>query len=130
MIILKFDILNDSQWLQMFNKSELRYFTRLSETFGIIEIYSLQSNRSKMIFFFSFLNHSFSELSATTSGICVRLWNLPKKRNIHRDLQTAFKGFRGILHINPAIAGNKKTRDPICKGFAFVDLATEEAATR
>ncbi|KAF3326011.1 hypothetical protein FCM35_KLT09091 [Carex littledalei] len=69
-------------------------------------------------------------LSATTSGICVRLWNLPKKRNIHRDLQTAFKGFRGILHINPAIAGNKKTRDPICKGFAFVDLATEEAATR
>jgi hypothetical protein len=79
---------------------------------------------------FFFLNHSFTALSATTSGIRVRLWNLPKKKNIHRDLQSAFKGFRGILHINPAISGNKKTRDPVCKGFAFVDLATDEAAAR
>ncbi|KAJ3698231.1 hypothetical protein LUZ61_001936 [Rhynchospora tenuis] len=68
--------------------------------------------------------------SATRSGIRVRLWNLPKKKNIHRDLLMAFKGFRGILDISPAISGNKKTRDPVCKGFAFVDLATEEAATR
>jgi hypothetical protein len=60
----------------------------------------------------------------------VRLWNLPKNKNIHRDLQSAFKRFRGILHINPTISGNKKTRDPVCKGFAFVDLATDEAAAR
>ncbi|KAK9107979.1 hypothetical protein Syun_023990 [Stephania yunnanensis] len=60
----------------------------------------------------------------------VRVSNLPKKRNIHKDLQLAFKGFPGILNISPVVSANKKTRDPICKGFAFVDLAYEEDATR
>ena len=60
----------------------------------------------------------------------MRLGNLPKKKNIHRDLQVAFKGFNGIVNISPAVAGNRKTRDPICKGFAFVEFVSEEAAVR
>ncbi|KAL6983621.1 hypothetical protein U1Q18_017003 [Sarracenia purpurea var. burkii] len=64
------------------------------------------------------------------SGIRVRLANLPKKKNIHRDLQLAFEGVPGIVNIIPAVSGNKKTRDPICKGFAFIDLKSEEDANR
>ncbi|XAR65024.1 hypothetical protein NMG60_11008967 [Bertholletia excelsa] len=64
------------------------------------------------------------------SGIRVRLVNLPKKRNIHRDLQLAFKGVPGMVNIIPAASGNKKTRDPICKGFAFIDFKSEEDARR
>ncbi|XP_047324175.1 uncharacterized protein LOC124927753 isoform X2 [Impatiens glandulifera] len=64
------------------------------------------------------------------TGICVRLVNLPKKKNIHRDLQLAFKGVPGILNIVPANDGNKKTRDPICKGFAFVYLHSEAHAKK
>lgn len=71
-----------------------------------------------------------SKLVTATGGIRVRLGNLPKKKNIHRDLEMAFRGFRGILQITPAVSGNKKTRDPVCKGFAFVHLATQEVATR
>lgn len=63
-------------------------------------------------------------------GPCVRLGNLPKKKNIHRDLQAAFKGFSGIVNISPSVSGNRKTRDPICKGFAFIELISEEAANR
>ncbi|XP_031252479.1 uncharacterized protein LOC116110391 [Pistacia vera] len=64
------------------------------------------------------------------SGIRVRLINLPKKKNIHRDLKSAFEGVPGITNISPAVSGNKKTKDPICKGFAFVDFKSEEDATR
>ncbi|KAK2636395.1 hypothetical protein Ddye_031187 [Dipteronia dyeriana] len=64
------------------------------------------------------------------SGIRVRLVNLPKKKNIHRDLKSAFEDVRGIINISPAVSGNKKTKDPICKGFAFVDFKSEEDATR
>ncbi|KAH7660132.1 Nucleotide-binding alpha-beta plait domain-containing protein [Dioscorea alata] len=64
------------------------------------------------------------------SGIRVRVWNLPRKKNIHRDLQLAFQGFRGILHISPAVIANQKTRDPVCKGFAFLVLESEHAAKR
>ncbi|OVA11276.1 hypothetical protein BVC80_1583g28 [Macleaya cordata] len=64
------------------------------------------------------------------SGIRVRVANLPKKKNIHRDLQLAFKGFPGIINISPAVSGNKKTREPICKGFAFVYLRSEDVANR
>ncbi|KAK9277083.1 hypothetical protein L1049_006622 [Liquidambar formosana] len=64
------------------------------------------------------------------SGIRVRLLNLPKKKNIHRDLQSAFKGVPGIVNIAPAVSGNKKTRHPVCKGFAFVDLKSEQDANR
>lgn len=60
----------------------------------------------------------------------VRLFNLPKKKNINRDLQRAFKGIPGIISIIPAVSGNKKTREPVCKGFAFVYLKSEEYAHR
>ncbi|KAL6877562.1 hypothetical protein ACP4OV_012777 [Aristida adscensionis] len=63
-------------------------------------------------------------------GIQVRVWNLPKKKNIHKDLKQAFKGFPGLLAINPAVSGNKKTRDPVCKGFAYLKMESAEAATR
>ncbi|KAI3963332.1 hypothetical protein MKW98_022754 [Papaver atlanticum] len=64
------------------------------------------------------------------SGIRVRLSNLPRKKNIQRDLQSAFKGFVGIVSASPAVSGSKKTREPICKGFAFVYFTSEEAANR
>ncbi|KAL6634369.1 hypothetical protein ACP70R_027040 [Stipagrostis hirtigluma subsp. patula] len=63
-------------------------------------------------------------------GVQIRLWNLPKKKNIHKDLKQAFKGFPGLLDINPAVSANKKTRDPICKGFAYLKMESVEAATR
>ncbi|KAL5828963.1 hypothetical protein ACOSQ3_018431 [Xanthoceras sorbifolium] len=64
------------------------------------------------------------------SGFRVHLANLPKKKNIHRDLKSAFEGVPSIINISPAVSGNKKTKDPICKGFAFVDFMSEEDATR
>ncbi|KAA8533101.1 hypothetical protein F0562_033366 [Nyssa sinensis] len=67
---------------------------------------------------------------AVLSGSRVRLVNLPKKKNIHRDLQLAFKGVPGIINIIPAVSGNKKTKDPICKGLAFVDFKSEDQANR
>ncbi|XP_027361723.1 uncharacterized protein LOC113869547 isoform X2 [Abrus precatorius] len=63
-------------------------------------------------------------------GVRVRLVNLPKKKNIHRDLKSALQGIPGIVNIVPAVTGNKKTRDPICKGFAFIDFRHEEDAVR
>ncbi|KAM0887980.1 hypothetical protein ACQ4PT_028656 [Festuca glaucescens] len=63
-------------------------------------------------------------------GLHVRIWNLQKKKNIHKDLNLAFKGFPGLVTINPVNSGTKKTRDPICKGFAFLKLESVEAATR
>ncbi|XP_028796217.1 uncharacterized protein LOC114751709 [Neltuma alba] len=60
----------------------------------------------------------------------VRLVNLPKKKNIHRDLKFASQRIPGIVEIVPALSGNKKTRDPVCKGFAFVDYKCEEDAAR
>lgn len=66
----------------------------------------------------------------STDGIHVRIWNLPKKKNIHKDLNLAFKRFPGLITINPANSANKKTRDPVCKGFAFLKMESLEAATR
>ncbi|CAH9086426.1 unnamed protein product [Cuscuta epithymum] len=60
----------------------------------------------------------------------VRLINLPKKRNIHRDLNLAFKGFPGIVDIVPLVSGNRKTRDPICKGIALIYFKSEDGAQR
>ncbi|KAK1381468.1 Glutamic acid-rich protein-like [Heracleum sosnowskyi] len=48
------------------------------------------------------------------------LVNLPKKKNIIRDQQRAFKGFPGMINIVPVVSGNKKTREPICTGIAFI----------
>ncbi|RVX10591.1 hypothetical protein CK203_017032 [Vitis vinifera] len=69
-------------------------------------------------------------LEPVANAFRVRVVNLPKKKNIHRDLQLAFKGVPGIVNIIPAVSGNKKTRDPVCKGFAFVDLKTENDVNR
>ncbi|KAI9124940.1 hypothetical protein K1719_003556 [Acacia pycnantha] len=63
-------------------------------------------------------------------GVQVRLVNLPKKKNVHRDLKLAFQGIPGVVDLVPAVSGNKKTRDPVCKGFAFVYFKCEEDATR
>ncbi|XP_027095907.2 uncharacterized protein [Coffea arabica] len=63
-------------------------------------------------------------------GFRVRLINLPKKKNIHRDLRSAFKGVPGILDIIPVVSGNKRTKDPICKGLAFIDFKTKNEADR
>ncbi|KAE8685150.1 Cyclin-D1-1 isoform 1 [Hibiscus syriacus] len=63
-------------------------------------------------------------------GIRVRVGNLPKKKNILRDLKAAFDGVSGLIHIYPAVSGNKKTKDPVCKGFAFIDFKREVDATR
>uniref|UniRef100_A0A1D1YHP2 RNA-binding motif, single-stranded-interacting protein 1 n=1 Tax=Anthurium amnicola TaxID=1678845 RepID=A0A1D1YHP2_9ARAE len=60
----------------------------------------------------------------------VRVRGLPRKQNIHKDLKLAFKRFPSIVNISPAVVGNKKTRDPICKGFAFIDFDSDEAANK
>ncbi|CAL1357206.1 unnamed protein product [Linum trigynum] len=67
---------------------------------------------------------------AVPSGVRVLLTSLPKKKNVQRDLRSAFKEFRGIVDIVPAVSGNKKTKDPVCKGFAYVDFKSEVDATR
>ncbi|KAJ9187614.1 hypothetical protein P3X46_003044 [Hevea brasiliensis] len=64
------------------------------------------------------------------SGFRVHVVNLPKKKNILRDLKSAFKEVPGVINMIPAVSGNKKTKDPICKGFAFVDFNSEEDAIR
>ncbi|KAF9625715.1 hypothetical protein IFM89_026295 [Coptis chinensis] len=64
------------------------------------------------------------------SGFRVRIGNLPRKKNIQRDLKLVFKEFTAKINISPAVSGSKKTRDPICKGFAFVNLESLEAANR
>ncbi|XP_047957487.1 uncharacterized protein LOC125203220 [Salvia hispanica] len=63
-------------------------------------------------------------------GFRVRLVNLPKKKNIHKDLRIAFQGVPGIVNIIPVVSGNEKTRDPVCKGVAFVDFKKEDEAHR
>ncbi|KAL3824219.1 hypothetical protein ACJIZ3_020248 [Penstemon smallii] len=63
-------------------------------------------------------------------GFRVRIVNLPKKKNIHKDLKLAFKGIPGIVNIVPLVSGNEKTRDPVCKGLAFVDFKYKDDAHR
>lgn len=60
----------------------------------------------------------------------MRLVNLPKKKNIHKDLRVAFKGVAGVVNIVPLVSGNEKTRDPVCKGIAFVDFKNKNEAER
>ncbi|KAM3358772.1 hypothetical protein P3S68_021705 [Capsicum galapagoense] len=63
-------------------------------------------------------------------GLRVRLVNLPKKMNINKDLRVAFKGVSGIANIVPVVTGNKKTRNPICKGLAYIDFKSKNEAQR
>lgn len=79
---------------------------------------------------FTVLHWPFAAPKVVPSGVQVRVANLPKKKNVHRDLKSAFVGVPGLLNIIPAVSGNKKTRDPVCKGFAFVDFKSGEYATR
>ncbi|KAL6575696.1 hypothetical protein OROHE_000832 [Orobanche hederae] len=65
-----------------------------------------------------------------SSGIRVRLVNLPKKKNIVRDLQRAFKGFPGMINIVPVVSGNKKTREPVCTGITFIYFKSTDDANR
>lgn len=69
-------------------------------------------------------------LESIPAGVNVRIGNLPRKKNIARDLQASFKGYPGLLHINPVEFGNKKTREPICKGLAFLTFKNEDVANR
>lgn len=70
------------------------------------------------------------DLQHSYDGFRVRLVNLPKKKNIHRDLRVAFQGVPGIVNIVPVVSGNEKTRDPVCKGIAFVDFKNMDEAQR
>lgn len=83
-----------------------------------------------IIFWFNLLNFAAADEVVVPAGFRVRVTNLPKKKNVHRDLTAAFKLVPGLLSINPAVTGNKKTKDPICKGFAFVHFKTEKDAAR
>ncbi|KZV26486.1 hypothetical protein F511_12158, partial [Dorcoceras hygrometricum] len=68
--------------------------------------------------------------SHVPNGFRVRMVNLPKKKNIHRDLRLAFEAVPGIQNIEPVVSGNEKTRDPVCKGLAFMDFKYKDQAER
>ncbi|KAL0305027.1 UNVERIFIED_CONTAM: hypothetical protein Sangu_3055300 [Sesamum angustifolium] len=42
----------------------------------------------------------------------------------------AFKEVPGILNIVPVVSGNEKTRDPVCRGLAFIDFKYQDEAQR
>ncbi|MCO5609520.1 hypothetical protein L7F22_063748 [Adiantum nelumboides] len=64
----------------------------------------------------------------TVDGVKVWVGDLPKKKNIDRDLRSAFRHVPGLLDISPVVQGNEKTRDPICKGFGFLTFDTLDNA--
>ncbi|KAG7589616.1 RNA recognition motif domain [Arabidopsis suecica] len=59
-------------------------------------------------------NNLIKGTAETEIGFRVRVTNLPKKKNVHRDLKVAFKEVSGVL----------------CKGFAHVDFKSEIDANR
>ncbi|KAJ7532718.1 hypothetical protein O6H91_13G016100 [Diphasiastrum complanatum] len=61
-------------------------------------------------------------------GIKVWVGNLPRKRNVGRDLRKIFRNVQGLLHIEPIEVGDEKTRHPLCKGFAFLTFANKDDA--
>ncbi|KAK4402834.1 hypothetical protein Sango_1024100 [Sesamum angolense] len=73
---------------------------------------------------------NFAVSTEIQDGFRVRLLNLPKKKNIHRDLKMAFNEVPGILNIVPVVSGNEKTRDPVCRGLAFIDFKYQDEAQR
>lgn len=94
----------------------------------VFSSYSCWASKSEIWLYLLPLNFADAKVVPTRGR--VRLVNLPKKKNIDRDLKLAFQGIPGITNVVPAVIGNKKTRDPICKGFAFVDFKHEEDAVR
>lgn len=77
-----------------------------------------------------YLSLSSTIYKVVQDGLRVRLVNLPKKMNINKDLRVAFKGVSGIANIVPVVTGNKKTRNPICKGLAYIDFKSKNEAQR
>ncbi|KAJ8569841.1 hypothetical protein K7X08_006418 [Anisodus acutangulus] len=75
-------------------------------------------------------NKNVQQSKDVQDGLRVRLVNLPKKMNIDKDLLVAFKGVPGIANIIPVVSGNKKTRNPICKGLAYIDFKSKDEAQR
>ncbi|CAM6092569.1 unnamed protein product [Calypogeia fissa] len=65
---------------------------------------------------------------APPQGVEVYVGNLPRKRNVDRDLRAAFRSAQGLLHIRPIVDGNEKTREPMCKGLAFLTFASDRQA--
>ncbi|KAL2652240.1 hypothetical protein R1flu_020368 [Riccia fluitans] len=61
-------------------------------------------------------------------GVEVFVKNLPKKRNVDRDLRAALRSVSGLLHVRPVVSGNEKTREPVCKGLAYLTFATVDDA--
>lgn len=80
----------------------------------------------------SLLNIDFDHFAAEAPpGVEVWVGNLPRKRKVERDLNSVFKSAPGLLHIRPILdPDNEKTRDPICKGFAFLTFATDDDADK
>lgn len=69
------------------------------------------------------------KVTEAPAGIEVWVGNLPRKRKVERDLRAAFRNAAGLLHIRPIVEPeNEKTREPICRGFAFFTFATEDDA--
>ncbi|XP_024376261.1 uncharacterized protein [Physcomitrium patens] len=70
-----------------------------------------------------------SKVTEAPAGVEVWVGNLPRKRKVDRDLRAAFRNAPGLLHIRPVVEPeNEKTRDPMCRGFAFFTFATEDDA--
>ncbi|KAL2629092.1 hypothetical protein R1flu_013778 [Riccia fluitans] len=61
-------------------------------------------------------------------GVEVFVKNLPKKRNVDRDLRAALRSVSGLIHVRPVVSGNDKTREPVCKGLAYLTFTTVDDA--
>eukprot|EP00850_Spirogloea_muscicola_P009526 SM000053S17483 [mRNA] locus=s53:592841:595283:- [translate_table: standard] len=64
------------------------------------------------------------------TGVLVWVGNLPRKRNVDRDLRAALRGVPGLLHIRAVARGSAKTREPECVGYAFFTFADLALASR
>ena len=74
--------------------------------------------------------HFFFAAPLPPPGVQVWVGNLPKKRNVERDLRAGLKGAEGLIHILPATSGSSKTRDPTCVGHACLTFSTRIQAER
>ncbi|CAK9201088.1 unnamed protein product [Sphagnum troendelagicum] len=64
--------------------------------------------------------------AAPPAGVEVWVGNLPRKKNVDRDLWAALRSVGGLLHVRPIVfAQNEKTREPLCKGYAFLTFKTD-----
>ncbi len=64
--------------------------------------------------------------AAPPAGVEVWVGNLPRKKNVDRDLWAALRSVGGLLHVQPIVfAQSEKTREPLCKGYAFLTFKTD-----